>query len=197
MTKQAGASLIETVFAVGVLSVAGVLGTSAAADWRDRARIEGAARMVLGQVRMARALAVREGTHVAIVFRADGAGDFSFTVHRDGNGNGVRREEADSNVDPPLGSGTRLSDWFPGTTFRVPISLPPLEDGAPVPAGSSGVRLAGGSSVLSCSPTGTTTSGTVYVAGRRGEVFAVRLLGATGRVRIFEHRSTHSDWIER
>lgn len=197
MWKQQGVSLIETVFVVSVLSVAGVLGVGAAAGWRDRTRIEGAARMVVSQVRLARAEAVREGTHVALVFRSDTSGETFFTVHRDGNGNGVRRNEAESGTDDPMGPAVRLSESFPGTRFGVPIALPPIEDGAPVPAGGSGIRLAGGSSVLSCGPTGTTTSGTVYVAGGRGDIFAVRLLGATGRLRLFEYRRAASDWVER
>ncbi len=197
MRQQKGISLVESLFALGVLSAASLLGIGAAAQWRERGRIEGAARTVLTQVRLARAMAVREGTHVALVFDTDADGETVFRMHRDGNDNGVRRDEAVAGVDHPLGPIVRLSEGFSGTGFRIPISLPPIEDGPTLAAGSSGVRLSGTGTILSCGPTGTTTSGTLYVAGRRGDVYAVRLLGATGRLRLFEYQRASSVWVER
>ena len=159
--------------------------------------MEGAARTVLTQVRLARAMAVREGTHVALVFDTDAGGETTFRMHRDGNDNGVRRDEATAGIDRPLGPIVRLSDLFSGTGFRIPVALPPIEDGPTLAAGGSGVRLSGTGTILSCGPTGTATSGTLYVAGRRGDVYAVRLLGATGRLRLFEYQRASSVWVER
>ena len=48
----------------------------------------------------------------------------------------------------------------------------------------------GGSELLSFSPTGTATSGTLYLAGRTGLQYAVRVLGATGRIRTVDLRIT-------
>ena len=55
----------------------------------------------------------------------------------------------------------------------------------------------GSSTLLSFSPTGTSTSGTVFIRGVRGNQFAVRVLGATGRTRIFEFNFGERTWLAR
>jgi len=118
-------------------------------------------------------------------------------MYRDGNGNGIRQADTVSGVDPPLGARLRLRDWFAGTSIRIARPLPPVDEGAMLTAGSDAVRLSGGGSILSSGPTGTMTSGTVYVAGGRREAFAIRVLGPTGRVRLFEYRMATDRWQER
>ena len=44
----------------------------------------------------------------------------------------------------------------------------------------------GPSTLFSFSPDGSSTSGTFYIVGRRASQFAVRVLGATGRARVFQ-----------
>jgi hypothetical protein len=134
---------------------------------------------------------------VALVFTSENDGDAVFRMHRDGNGNGVRLAEVETGVDPPLGSRIRLGEYFPGTAFRVPTPLPPIEEGAGLSAGADAVRLSGGGRVLSCGPTGGLTGGTLYVSGRTGETFAVRLLGGTGRLRLFEYSPADDRWVPR
>jgi hypothetical protein len=194
---EQGVTTLELLFVVSVLTLATSIGVAVAGEWRGRAAAMAAARLLLQQVRTARAFAVREGVQVGVVFTITAGGERVFRLHRDGNANGIRRTDVDRGVDPPLGSSLRLADWFPGSSLRVPRPLPPIEDGAAVAAGSDPIRLAGGSSILSCSPTGTLTAGTVYVAGARGEAFAVRMLGATGRLRLFEYAPHSSTWLTR
>jgi type II secretory pathway pseudopilin PulG len=192
-----GATTLETLFVLAVLSIMAGMTVVVGAEWRGRSRAVGAARLVMQQVRVARALAVRDGANVGLVFRRDTRGALTFRIYRDGNGNGVRRADIDRSVDPPMATTIRLDDWFAGTALRVPSSLPPIDDGPGVAEGSDPIRLAGGSSILSCAPSGTLTPGTIYVAGPRNEAYAVRLLGPTGRVRLFEYANSTSAWIER
>jgi hypothetical protein len=173
------------------------MGLAAAAQWRDRARGLGAARLLLTHVRLARARAVQEGVHVGLAFTTDAAGRLAFRAHRDGNANGVRRADITSGVDEASGPIVRLDEWFPGSAMRVPYSFSAPEQGGAVSAGSDPVRLSGSGTILSCGPAGSVTSGTIYVAGPDDAVYAVRAFGATGRLRLFEHRRSDDRWLER
>ena len=59
--------------------------------------------------------------------------------------------------------------------------------------GVDGVRI-GKALIATMSPDGTATAGTLYVRGRRSQ-YAVRILGATGRVRVLHYRAKDGAWI--
>jgi hypothetical protein len=50
--------------------------------------------------------------------------------------------------------------------------------------------------LMSFTPTGTSSSRTLYVRGRDGSQYAVRVLGATGRTRVLRYVSATRAWIE-
>ena len=131
---------------------------------------------------LARSHAVAQSRNVAIRFNWDGR-DASIQMFADGNGNGVRASDIVSGVDLPLSSVVTLSSLFTGVVVGAPD-------------GSNPVRL-GGSNLLSFTPLGTATAGTVYVRGT-GLQLAIRIFGATGRTRVVRHdSSTAADvWVD-
>jgi len=145
----------------------------------DDVRTAGAARHVAARVAAARLDAVRRSSSVAIRFERVGS-DYAFTPVLDGNGNGLRAAEMDSGIDRPLGPKERLGYQFADTSFGLLAGIPDVDGGNGT---SDGVRI-GSSSFLSISPNGSCTAGTLYVHGRRSQ-YAIRILGATGRVRLF------------
>jgi hypothetical protein len=186
-------TLLDAVFAMALLLVGTSVAVPVVSEWQSRSRIQAAARLVAIQIRMARARAVRDGAHVGLVFHAEARG-VVFRMHRDGNGNGVRRLDIDRGIDLPLGGPVRLGEWFAGTGFRIPLDLPSIDGGPALAAGSDAIRLAGGGSILSCNPSGAATAGTLYVSNVRGDAFAVRVLGSTGRVRVLEYLRAARVW---
>jgi hypothetical protein len=52
------------------------------------------------------------------------------------------------------------------------------------------------SALLSFTPTGTASSRTLYVRGRDGSQYAVRVLGATGRTRVLRYAPAIRAWVE-
>lgn len=121
--------------------------------------------------------------HVALRFEGSAPG-ITFRMFGDGNRNGVRNADIDAALDLPLEGPVHLSDLYPGTTIAV--------SGA---AGSDPVRL-GSSNLLSFTPLGTSTSGSVFVRGRDGSQFVVRVLGATGRARVQRFDPRSGIWID-
>jgi hypothetical protein len=51
------------------------------------------------------------------------------------------------------------------------------------------------SGLAGCACAGPTTSGSVYVLGRDGTQWAVRVLGVTGRVRLLRYVPSTGGWV--
>ena len=151
---------------VGLIAAATVPPVAAALD---RSRTLTAARFLQSRMMLARAQAVSRGAVVAL--RLTGVpGETTLSTVLDGNRNGVLQADIVSGIDVPTGSPATLAALFRGITF------------SPVTTGGT---------LLSFSPIGTSSSGTITVEGRDGARFAVRLLGATGRARVLRY-----DWVE-
>jgi hypothetical protein len=185
---------VELVMVIGVSLVVGALATAAFAPLAANARALGAARALAALLRRERIEAVRTGRVCGLHFDDPGA-DIGFGRVTDGNGNGLRVAEITDGTDPARGPRRRLADDFAGVRFAIVEDVPGIDGGAGLPAGADPVRL--GSSILAFSPTGSATSGTIYLASADRRQFAVRILGATGRVRILELDRGTARWVVR
>lgn len=148
----------------------------------DHSRGYAAARFLGARLGAARLQAVARGAAVALRFE-EGAGGLSFTVFQDGNGNGVRTADIEAGIDPAVESPTSLPEHFPG----VDIGL------APASPATDPLQI-GRSNLLTFTPVGTSTSGTIYIRDREGTQWAVRVLGATGRTRVLRYDANADTW---
>ena len=181
---ERGSSFLEVVFVVALVGVLSSMAVSELLASHDRSRGWMAARYLGSRVVLARTQAVSRGTYVALRFERDQRG-YSFGVFEDGNRNGVRTADIQAGVDRQIESSVRLFEQFPGVEFGV---NPGLQGASPVQLGASGL--------LSFSPLGTATSGTIHVRGRDGTQWAVRVLGATGRTRVLRYEPRTGAWLE-
>jgi Tfp pilus assembly protein FimT len=190
--EGAGITLVEVLFATALLTTLTAMVVPGAQAALDELRTASAARYLAGRVMAMRMEAVRRSTAVALKFEADGD-DYVFAPFADGNGNGVRTADIRAGIDRPLGATERLRDRFPGVRFTL---QPDIRDVDNVDAaGADGVRI-GTARILTMSPDGTATSGTLYMRGERAQ-FAVRILGITGRTRVLQYRSGDRTWTTR
>lgn len=190
---RSGYSLIEVTVALGILLVLAATATPSLLAARDDARARSAADHVSSLLHLARLEAVKRHVNVALRFEAEGT-DFAFALFADGNGNGVRSADIDDGLDEPLRPRERLAQHFTGVRFALEQGVP-LIDGDDASTGD-GVRV-GRSRMVSFSPVGTSTSGTLYLLGRGRRQFAVRVLGPTGRIRSFEYHFVDGTWRPR
>jgi type II secretory pathway pseudopilin PulG len=183
-----GYSLLEVMLVAGLgvtLSAVAVPQYLAAID---DFRTSGAARYVSARLQRARMEAVMRSTSVAVHFAQTPDG-YSYAVYLDGNGNGVLTEDIQHGVDRRINATERLRDHFAGVDFGAVPGLPPIDPGGPAP-GNDPIRL-GVSSLATFTPLGTSSSGSVYIRGRRNAQYAVRIFGDTGKTRMlkFVHRT--------
>lgn len=135
--------------------------------------------------------AVQRGRSLALRFQQDSDG-YGWSVYVDGNGNGVRTADIDSGADPLVTGWIALGAIAPGVDRGAPAGVPPVDSTALV--GDDPVRL-GPSDLLSFSPDGQASSGTLYITGRGDRTWAVRVLGATGRIRMSRFDTVRGLWV--
>lgn len=145
-------------------------------------RLRGAAVYLKSLLRQTRARAAAEARYIGVVFE-EVDGDPVFLIYGDGNGNGIRRRDIRQGVEERLREPYRLSETFPGVRYG---SLPM---GAETPF-LPGLRI-GRSRIVSFSPLGSSTTGTLFLSNQYGLVYAVVVFGSTGRVRIARYRGGH------
>ena len=185
-----GFTAIELLFSVAVAGVVLAVAFPLTESALDELRTGMAARFLAGRIIGARIDAVQRSTRVALRFE-DADGEPGFTIYVDGNANGVRTADIASGLDPLLTPRQRLRDQFPGVAFGLDAGVPDL-DGQVRPMNEDGVGV-GSARLLTLAPDGTATSGTLYLRGRQAR-FAVRVLGATARVRIFKYHAASRVW---
>ncbi len=178
-----GFSLLELLVVVAIAGIVMGLAIPAMLATLDRSRGSAAARYLAARMATLRAQAVNRARNVALRFEADERG-VRFAVYVDGNGNGVRIADIDSGIDELLEADVHLSNLFPGVVIAAPAEREGLD----------GVRL-GGSSLLSFTPSGTSTSGSIYLRGRDGTQWMVRVLGATARARVLRYVEASGEWV--
>ena len=160
----------------------------------DQSRAAAAASYMAGLMAKSRFEAVRRSAFVAIRFveSADGYWLRSFV---DGNGNGVRSLDISRGIDRPISASEKLDFHFPGVTFAIAPTVTNPDAGEPFDT-SDPIQI-GATPLLSFSPNGSATSGTLFIRGQRLSQFAVRILGATGRTRVFQFNFEERIWRKR
>jgi hypothetical protein len=185
-------TVAELTIASGLVVICGGWCLANIAPETKLAQEEAAARFVVAQIRQVRQDALQRATTVGIRFEPR-----NFRAYADGNNNGLRTRDIDDAIDLPLGPARRLEDEFGGAGFGITRALPPIDAGGErLDAGADPIHV-GVSRIVSFGANGRGSSGTVYIRGRGGQQFAVRIFGQTGRVRLLQYRVADGQWIER
>jgi len=132
-----------------------------------------------------------QSTAVAAQF-TQAAGSYAYAMYVDGNRNGVLTRDIQRGADRRLGAVERLSDQFTGVDFGAVPGLPAVDSGG-TPPGTDPIRLGAGN-LVSFSAAGTSSSGSVYIRGRRTAQFVVRVFGETGKTRVLKFDGRSRQW---
>jgi prepilin-type N-terminal cleavage/methylation domain-containing protein len=188
-----GYSLVELLVAVAILATAAALSVPVLLHTADAADATAAARHISALLARARFEAARRNRTVALRV-VDGPGEPAFSLVADGDGDGVGAADVADGIDPMLRPPDTLSAHFGGARFAIAGGMPGIDGGGPLASTDGPIRL-GTSQQVSISPLGTATSGTLYIASRRGVQYAVRIAGVTGRVRVLRYVPGEARWV--
>jgi prepilin-type N-terminal cleavage/methylation domain-containing protein len=190
-----GYSLVELLAALAIVAIAVAVTLPAAAQLRDAGRAAAGARTMATRLSALRWKSTAGGRSTGFQFRRVGSG-WTWREVVDGNGNGLRAAEIARGVDEVAGEVETLERSVPHVTFGFPPEgvypeAPPGTD--LLRAGDDPVRF-GVSDIVSFSPLGASSSGTLYVTdGRRG-LFAIVLFGPTTRLRVWRWDQEARRW---
>jgi Tfp pilus assembly protein FimT len=176
-----GAALVDLLAACAVMAILASVAVPAMQASRERNEPRMAARYLAQRLQILRIQAVRRNRTVALRFDPDVRGRMG--AYADGDGDGVLERDVERGVDTAIDTETHLADYFAGVSLQVRSDVPSPDGGGTLAAGSDPVRI-GSTNLLSFSPLGSATSGTVYLAARAGPQMCVRVLGGTGRIRV-------------
>jgi prepilin-type N-terminal cleavage/methylation domain-containing protein len=190
-----GYTLAELVAVLAILAMAVAVALPAAAMLRDGGRAAAGARTVATLLSAQRWKSVAGHRVRGLQFLKDASG-WSWREVADGNGNGLRTAEIARGIDPILGPNDALGHQVQNVTLGIPPGGPYPE----APPGTGKLTAAddpvrfGRSDLVSFSPEGSASSGTIYVTdGRRG-LFAVVLFGPTARLRVWRYKPEERRW---
>ena len=191
IASRRGYSLLELMFAAALCVTLGAVAAPLLLTAVDDVRAAGAARYLSTRLQQARMEAVGRSADVGVQFFRTPEG-YAYAVYVDGNGNGVRTRDIQSDLDRRIGSVERLPDHFAGIDFGVLPGLPPVDAGSPAP-GTDPIKL-GASSILTFTPLGTSSSGSLYLRGSRNLQYVIRIFGETGKTRVLKFDLGARQW---
>jgi prepilin-type N-terminal cleavage/methylation domain-containing protein len=191
-----GLSLIELLLVLALASALLGLAMPGVLTGLDEARVAAAARHLSATFGWARLEAVKRSAALGIRFEGDNEGRYRYAMYVDGNGNGIRTADIETNIDAQIQAPERLSDRFPGVDFGIARRIRGIDSSEWLEPGSDPIRF-GTADILTFTPRGTATPGTVYLHSAGGRQYAVRVLGTTGRTRVLELNPGDGSWMTR
>lgn len=192
--SQAGFHLLDLLVTLVILGLVATLAAPPLFRASAGLRVRLAAAEVAGVMRRARSTAVMRSTRVAVKFGTEGE-RVTYTLYRDGDGDGVRSRDIERGVDPPMTRPQPLMHVGKEVRFGFPPGPPPKK-----PSGSG--RLSrlhdpirfNRSDLASFDPVGTSTPGSVYLTDGRDRLAVVRLFHRTGKVKILVYDRKTESW---
>lgn len=191
-----GVTLIELLMVVAIIGLFLLVSTPHFLSLRRQAGMRAATKELRGVISFARSRAIARGAHCAVKFKLI-AGEWSYAIFDDGDFDGVRNDDINAGIDPVARPFTKV---LPGLEpLRIGIPLLGARDpdtNAALTASDSPVRF-NASTLCSFSPNGSGTPGTVFLTDGVSDVGAVRVFGATGRVRTQMFNRARGRWESR
>ena len=194
MRREHGLTLLEILVVLAIIGVIAVVSAPAFANYRRAASMRAQVAELRGILRTVRSRAIVRGTHAGVKFTRAG-NIWTYALYDDGNGNGIRSSEITSGVDRRYAGPSILMPQY--NIAGIALLSTPIRDpdGDPLLPSASAVQF-GSSTICSFSPTGSGSPGTIYIADGAGKLCALRVFGATGRVRLLRYDGVAQSWSQ-
>ena len=192
MTDAGGYTLVDTICAASLCTAMAAIAVPVIGGTLDRERTIIGTQFLAGQVQRARLEALKRARTVAV--HVDVVGErTSIQLVVDADGDGVRQQDVDNGIDPPLAPQQFVDDHSRGVSLRINQAVTDIGGAGVLAAGDDPLRI-GNTALVAFSPLGSATSGTLYIAGHRGPQMAIRVFGGTGRVRVMTFDAQARQW---
>jgi Tfp pilus assembly protein FimT len=194
VTDDRGAALIDFIVAATLIVILAAIATPVVGGTLERERAIVGAQALRGQLLRARFEALKRARAVAVRIELVGERT-SLRLYADGNGNGVLKSDIDHGIDTAVSPQSWLDDNAAGVTLRINQAVTKIGSSAMLGPGDDPLYI-GNTALLTFTPVGSATGGTLYVAAPRGPQMAIRVFGATGRIRLLMFDTNSGLWTE-
>jgi Tfp pilus assembly protein FimT len=190
-----GFSLVDLMAALALAAIGLLIALPGLASIRTEGRVAAGARELALTFHALRWKSVAQNRNHGLLFESGDEGWVWYEV-RDGNGNGLRTAEVRSGVDATLSGPHRLAnrDGIVGLGFPPVQRLPNIPPRRGAIASLDDPVKFGRSDLVSFSPLGSSSSGTIYLTDGGNKLYAVVLFGPTARVRVWRYDIRQGTW---
>jgi prepilin-type N-terminal cleavage/methylation domain-containing protein len=190
--KRNGYTLTELLTVAAILGLIVLVAIPGFVELRRRSAVRAAAITMRSIFHLARSRAIARNATCGLRFQQSGK-QWRFALYDDGDRDGVRNEDIKSGIDRPVGPAREV---FPESSL-VSIGLSGSKikdpDGDALQPTASAVQF-GRSSICSFSPMGEATPGTIYLTAQGRDLWAVRVYGATAKMRVLRYDAEKKRW---
>lgn len=191
--NQKGLSFVEIVVALVLTGIGTAFALPRLEQAHRNAALNAATRIIQMNLLRARSEAMLTGYACGLVFEKKG-GRWHCTLVRDGDDDGIRREDIARGIDCPISKIFEIDSGGVSLGFLRGCRIPdPSGPGALSGNFEDPVR-AGGADILTYRPEGTATPATLYLCDHQESMKAIRIFGLTGRIRVLKWRVGTARW---
>ncbi|MBW3670392.1 MAG: prepilin-type N-terminal cleavage/methylation domain-containing protein [Acidobacteria bacterium] len=193
VSGQHGHTLIEVATVVAIIGSLVIVAVPSFSTMQKRAAVRVAAKEIRSAFHAARSQAITTGRATALKFHDDGQ-TWLWNLYEDGDWDGVRTADIKKGIDRRIsGPNMILSDERRIRISMPDFALPDPDTNKPLGPGGTPVRF-GKSKICSFSPRGSSSSGTIFMTDGYELAAAVRVYGATARIRTMIYDPKHGTW---
>lgn len=177
-----------------VLGIAALLSAPALAKVFTRMSLRAAAHEIATVLQNAKLLALTDRADHGVKWTGSGE-SLALSIHRDGNGNGIRTADITKGIDRlvfgPIAAGKR----YPKIRFSFVPGLPGRDpSGTEVGNLDDPIRF-GQSNICTFTPTGTASPGSVYLSDGLERQALVRVSPLSGKIEVYEWCTARRTWV--
>lgn len=192
MTDPRGLGLVDALVSVALGTLMATFAVPFVGGAMERERTIIGTRYLASQFQRARLESLMRARAVAVRVELEGART-ALQLFADGNGNGVSQRDIARGLDSPLTLREYLDVRARDVSLRINQPVTDISGAGTLAPGDDPLRI-GNTALVTFSPVGSATSGTLYVAAPRGPQMAIRIFGGTGRVRVLNFDARARQW---
>jgi prepilin-type N-terminal cleavage/methylation domain-containing protein len=193
--RQNGITLFELIVVIAIIGIIALCAIPAFANYRRQASVIAAGNEMRSLLREIRSRAIARGRYSGVKFAKSGK-NWTYTLYDDGNGNGIYNADINKGIDRRyFGPAVVMPQFQTAAIALLPKTIRD-PDGAKLLPTDPALQF-GTSTICSFSPLGSGTPGTIYISDGIDNLYAVRVFGATGKVRMLRYDAGTQKWEER
>ena len=193
--RENGTTLIEIIVVIAIIGIIALCAMPAFAAYRRQASVIAAGNEMRSLLRAVRSRAIARGRNAGVKFVKSG-NNWTYTLYDDGNGNGIYNADINKGIDRRYFGPALVMPQFQTAAIALLPKTVRDPDGAKLLPTDPALQF-GTSTICSFSPVGSSTSGTIYISDGIDNLYAVRVYGASGKVRMLRYNAGLQKWEER